>query len=135
MIKKDRRTYTKFVGDFDDLVKSSEVGVHDDGRMDILFKEAFNCRQDLTSEDDDRGGTISDFFVLGSGELDHALSSWMLHVNLSQDGVSIIGQDNTAHWVEQHLKHALWTESSPNDVRDSLHSPISTHNLHLPWQP
>jgi len=90
--------------------------------VDVLLKEAFDSCEDFTSKDDDRGGTITDFFVLGSGQLDHTLGGWMLDINFSQDSVAIIGQDNTTHWVEEHLKHALWSEGCSNDVGDSLSS-------------
>ena len=113
---------TDFVGKLDDFIKCPEVGVDNDRGVDVLLKEPFDSCQDLTSEDNDGGGTITDFFVLGSGQLDHTLGCWMLDINFSQDSVAIIGQDNTTHGVKEHLKHALWSESSSNDIGDSLSS-------------
>ena len=40
----------------------------------------------------------------------------MLHINFSQDSVSIIGQDDSSHWVEEHFEHALGSKCSSDDV-------------------
>ena len=42
------------------------------------------------------------------------------YLYLSEDGISIVGQDDTAHRVEEHLKHALGSESSSDNVGYSL---------------
>ena len=39
---------------------------------------------------------------------------------LSENGVAIVGQHDAAHGVEEHLKHALGSESGPDDVTDGL---------------
>lgn len=43
---------------------------------------------------------------------------------LSENGVSVVGKDNAAHWVEEHLKHGLWSECGSHDV---------THCLFVNW--
>jgi hypothetical protein len=44
----------------------------------------------------------------------------MLDINFSEDSVTVIGQNDTAHWVEKHLQHTLWTESGSDDISNSL---------------
>ncbi len=39
---------------------------------------------------------------------------------LSENSVTIVGKNDTTHWVEEHLEHTLWSESSSNDISDSL---------------
>ena len=39
---------------------------------------------------------------------------------LSENGVSVIGKDNAAHWVEEHLKHGLGSECGSHDVTHCL---------------
>ena len=112
-------TYTNLFGDLNDVIKGLEVGVDNDGWVNVLIKEALDGGEDLTGEDDDGGSSITDLFVLGTGKLDHTLGGWMLHINFSEDGVTVVGEDDTSHWVQQHLKHALWSEGCSNNIGDS----------------
>lgn len=41
---------------------------------------------------------------------------------LSKNGISIICKYDSAHWVEEHLQHALWTKCGPDDVRYGLYT-------------
>lgn len=60
---------------------------------------------------DDSGRTIPDFFVLCAAQLNHALCGRMRDLNLSQNSVAIVGEDDAAHGVEQHLEHGLGTQT------------------------
>ena len=44
----------------------------------------------------------------------------MLHIDFSEDCVSVIREHNTSHGVEKHLKHALWTKGCSNNVRNGF---------------
>jgi hypothetical protein len=77
--------------------------------VDFLIQETLDDGEDFTSKDDNRGGSITDFLILCSGELDHTLGGWMLDIDFPQNCVSIIGEDDTTHWVKKHLKHTLWS--------------------------
>ena len=121
MFKKiKRRTYTNLLGNLDDFFKSSEISIDNDGRMDVFLKETFDGGEDLTSKDDDRCGTITDLLILSSCEFNHGFGSWMLNINFSEDGVTIVGEDNTTHWVKEHLKHTLWSKGSSNNIFNGL---------------
>ena len=50
---------------------------------------------------------ISDFFVLCSAELDHALRGWVGDLDFSQYRMTIIREYDAAHWIEEHLQHCL----------------------------
>jgi len=39
---------------------------------------------------------------------------------LSENGVSIVGQDNSTHGVQKHLEHRFGSESSSDNIRDSF---------------
>ncbi len=65
----------------------------------------------LRTQDDDGGGTVTDFLVLCAAELDHALGGRVGNLNLAEDSVAVVGEDDAAHGVEQHLEHGLGTET------------------------
>jgi hypothetical protein len=44
-------------------------------------------------------------------ELNHALGRRVRDFNLSQDGMAVVGEDNAAHGVEQHLQHGFGAEA------------------------
>jgi hypothetical protein len=75
-------TYTDLLSHFGKVLEGLEVGVHDDGGVDVLLKEALDGGEDLSSEDDDGGGSVTDFLILSTGELNHGLGSGMGHVDL-----------------------------------------------------
>jgi len=52
--------------------------------MDFSIQEAFDSAQNFSSKDNDRGGSITDFFILGSGEFNHALGSRVGHIDLKR---------------------------------------------------
>ena len=75
-------TYTHRSSHTVEVIKSFEIGTNDDGRVDVTLKETLDCGEDFTGEDDDGRGTITNFFILGSGELDHGFGSWVSNINL-----------------------------------------------------
>lgn len=44
----------------------------------------------------------------------------MGNFNLAEDGVAVVGEDNAAHRVKQHLEHGLGTEARPNNISDTV---------------
>jgi hypothetical protein len=40
-------------------------------------------------------------------------------LDLSEDGVAVVGEDDAAHGVEQHLQHGLGAEAGADDVGDT----------------
>jgi hypothetical protein len=60
---------------------------------------------------DDSSGTVANLLVLCPAELDHALGGRVRDFNLSEDGMAVVGEDDAAHGVEQHLQHSLGAET------------------------
>ncbi len=50
----------------------------------------------VRTQNDNCSGTVTDFFVLGAGELQHTLSSRVCNFDLTQDRISVIRQDDRA---------------------------------------
>jgi len=44
----------------------------------------------------------------------------MLDSDLTQDGVAVVGHDDTAHGVHQHLEHGLGAETCSDDITDGF---------------
>lgn len=78
--------------------------------MKVHFHERTSREHQFSGHNDNRGGSVSDLFVLDSGELNHALGGRVLDVDLTKDGVAVVGHDDSAHGVEQHFEHGLGTE-------------------------
>ena len=120
--------YRDFFDDGDGIRKGAlESGYYGD-RVDVALElgqglsqhlaRCTTCQSQLRSlagvgrtKNDDAGGTVADLLVLCSAELDHALRGRVSDLNLSQDSVAVVGQDNTAHGVEQHLEHGLGAQT------------------------
>lgn len=90
---------TEFLNHLADVLKTAEISTNDNGGVDVFLQEALNNGKNLSGEDNDGSGTITDFFVLGTSELDHRLSSGVSNINLSQNGVSIVGNNDSTHGV------------------------------------
>ena len=63
------------------------------------------------TQDNDSCCAITDLLVLCSAELDHALRCGVCDFDFTEDSVAIVGEDDTAHRVEQHLQHSLGAQA------------------------
>ena len=63
------------------------------------------------TQDNDGCCAITDLLVLCSAELDHALCCGVCDFDFTEDGVAIVGENDTAHGVEQHLQHSLGAQT------------------------
>jgi len=59
-------------------------------RVHAFFNEVFGNLEELSSGKDDGGGTISDFVVLGLGDIDESLGGGVDNVEETDKGGSII---------------------------------------------
>ena len=57
---------------------------------------------------------------LSPGDLDEHFGGGVLHSDFSQDSVAVVGHDDPAHGVHQHLEHGLGAEAGPDQVANSL---------------
>ena len=77
-------TYTKRISKFIKVVECLEIGANNHGWVDVSVQETFNCGEDLSCKNDDRGGTVSSLLVLSSAKLNHRLGSWVSDINLKE---------------------------------------------------
>ena len=78
----------------------------------VWRSSCFGFLQEFACDNDGRGGSVSDFVVLGLCDLNHHLCCRVLDIHLFEDGNAIVGDDNIADGVDEHLVHALWTKGS-----------------------
>jgi hypothetical protein len=96
------------------------VAVHNHGGVEVSLQQGLGQGEHLATQDDDGGGSVAYFLVLCTRQLDHALCGGVTDVHLSQYTVAVVGDDDAAHGVQQHLKHGAGAQCSPDDVGHSL---------------
>jgi hypothetical protein len=72
------------------LSASLSVSLDDDLGVHAFLNEGLGLLQKLSGGDDDRGGSISDFVVLGSGNIHKGLSGWMNNIEEANQSSAII---------------------------------------------
>lgn len=98
------------------LLQGAVVALHDDGGVEVVPHERLGQDEHLAGQDDDRRGTVADLLVLGPAQLDHGLGRRLADVDLAEDAVAVVGDDDAAHGIEEHLEHRARTEGGPDDV-------------------
>lgn len=78
--------------------------------MNVVLDEFISSLQELSSQNNDRCGTISDLSILDLRKLTENFSSWMSDLQLLKDGGSIICDGNVSDIVDEHLIKSLRTE-------------------------
>ena len=76
-----------------------------------------NC---VLTQDNDTRRAVANLLVLSAAELNHGLCSRVSNVDFTQNGISVVGQDDSAHWVEKHFEHCARAEAGADDVGDGL---------------
>ena len=99
------------------LLQRAVVALHDDGGVEVVPHERLGQDEHLARQDDDRRGPIADLLVLGPAEFDHGLGRRLADVDLAEDAVAVVGDDDAAHGIEEHLEHRARAEGGPDDVR------------------
>jgi len=105
-------------------VTSESPSLDDNLRVNSLSNKLLSFLEELASHDGDSGGTITNLFVLGHGDVDEDFGGRVVDVDGFEDGGSIIGDSNllarllVTHGLED-LVHALGSEGGLDQVRDS----------------
>jgi len=84
--------------------------------MYTLVNQVLGFLQQFTGQNDGGSRSIPTLCVLGLSHFHYHLGCWMLHVNLLEDGDTIVGDDNVPHRVHEHLIHALGTQGGPHRI-------------------
>jgi hypothetical protein len=79
--------------------------------MDVHFHKGFGSNHQLSGGNDDWSCSITYLFILDSGEFDNAFGGWMLYVNLSENGITVLDWIGTRRWSLRYLpwdREAFW---------------------------
>lgn len=103
---------------------SLSPALDDDLGMDLLHNEVLGLTEELTSEDSDGGGTITNLLVLSARNIDQDLGRWVVNEDRLKNGRTIVGDGDllTSVLITERLEdlvHTLGTESGLDEVRDS----------------
>jgi len=80
-------------------------------------KERKERKKSKTRTNNDNGSSsIANLLILSARKLNHTLSSRMDNINLPQNSITIVGEDNTAHGIKEHLEHGLGPQAGPDQV-------------------
>jgi hypothetical protein len=74
----------------------------------------------MRTQDDNRGGSVTDLLVLRLGKLNHVLGSGVGNIDFSKNSVTVIGEHQASRHGENHLQHGLGTQACSDDISDSL---------------
>ena len=103
---------------------SLSPALDDDLGMDLLHNKVLGLTEELTSEDSDGGGTITNLLVLSARNIDQDLGRWVVNEDRLKNGRTIVGDGDllTSVLITERLEdlvHTLGTESGLDEVRDS----------------
>jgi len=101
------------------LLAGLAVAAHNDLAVHALVDESLGLLQKLTGGDNDRGSSISDFVVLGLGDVHKGLGSGVHNIEEADQSGAIIRNSHAAAIVDE-LVHASGTKSGLDDFDDRL---------------
>lgn len=84
--------------------------------MNPILNKVISSFEQLSSEDHNGSGTVTNFTVLDLGKLNENLSCGMGNFELLQDGGAVIGNGNITNIINEHLIETLRTEGGFHDV-------------------
>ena len=82
----------------------------DDSWVNILFDEVFASLEQLSGENNCGGRSIVAVLLLSFRNFNDHFRCWMVDVHFFEDGSTVIGDDNVAHRIDEHLVHAFGAE-------------------------
>ena len=96
------------------------VAAGDDSGVDVGFDQVNGLLQQLPGQDDRAGGPVPGLLVLRLGDLHQHLGGGVVDIDLLQDGDAVVGDDNIAKGVYQHLVHSTGPKGAADRVGDGL---------------
>ena len=102
------------------LLGGHAISGGDDGGVHVLLYEVLAPLEQLPGHDDGGGGAVPALVVLGLGDLDYHLGRRVLHVYLLEYGHAVVGDDDVAHGVDQHLVHSLGSQGRADRLGHGL---------------
>mmetsp|Transcript_14994 Transcript_14994/g.37753 ORF Transcript_14994/g.37753 Transcript_14994/m.37753 type:complete len:263 (+) Transcript_14994:965-1753(+) len=116
----DVNRHCQIVADLQGICECLGVSLANNGGVVPVHQKGLGCRKDLCAQNNDRGGSIPNLFVLGPRELNHRFGGGMTDVNLAQNTVSVVCHDNSSHGIQQHFEHGLGSQRRPNNGGNCL---------------
>eukprot|EP01137_Pigoraptor_chileana_P019540 Opistho-2@80702 len=101
------------------IIQSLGVRTDNDGGVHLALEEGLRDGEHLAGKNDNRRGSVADLLVLCPADLNHRLCGRVRHVNLAQDGISVVCHDNATHRIHEHFEHGARAKASANDIRNS----------------
>ena len=106
---------------FQDLLRllvGQPVSGGNDGGVDVGVDQVEGLLEKFSGDDDGGGGSVSDLLVLGLCDLHEHLGRGVLDVHLLEDGHTVVGNDDVADGVDEHLVHSPRSEAAPYGIGD-----------------
>mmetsp|Transcript_7889 Transcript_7889/g.17137 ORF Transcript_7889/g.17137 Transcript_7889/m.17137 type:complete len:307 (-) Transcript_7889:120-1040(-) len=98
------------------LLQGVVVPPDDNGWMDVGSNKRLGINQHFSSKNDDGRGTIANFFILGPTEFNHRLGRRMRNVYFTEYTVAVICDNNSTHWIQEHLEHRPRSQRTTNNI-------------------
>lgn len=92
-----------FGEEFAGLLGGHFVSLDDIGGVDFFFDEVVGSLEEFGGDDDDTGGSVTDFGVLKLGKFDENFGSWVFNFQLFQDCGTIIGDGDISQIIDEHF--------------------------------
>mmetsp|Transcript_127147 Transcript_127147/g.220431 ORF Transcript_127147/g.220431 Transcript_127147/m.220431 type:complete len:204 (-) Transcript_127147:171-782(-) len=105
---------------FKRIIQSLHVPRDNECWVKLFFDEWLSHAEHLTSQDNDRSCSVTHFFILGTAQLNHVLSSRVRDIHFSKNRIAIVGHNNASHWVQQHLQHRTWAKCGSDNASYGL---------------
>ena len=86
------------------------VALDDDVRADAVLDKLLCLAEEFGREQHDRGGSVSDFGVLGAGDIDQGLGGGVDDVEQAEDGRAVVRDGRVAVGADDELVHAARAE-------------------------
>mmetsp|Transcript_57657 Transcript_57657/g.65792 ORF Transcript_57657/g.65792 Transcript_57657/m.65792 type:complete len:230 (+) Transcript_57657:1219-1908(+) len=113
----------EFDFDFADLAQDGGESLSEtldqDLRVDTLFNITLGFLQEGSGQQNDGGGSITDFLILRLGNVDQSFSSRVNNFQILHNGGTIIGDDNLLTIMNQFI-HTSGAEGSFDDISNNL---------------
>jgi hypothetical protein len=87
------------------------------------------------TKNDDGGSSITDFFILGSTQFDHAFCGGMSNIDFSQNCMAVVSNENASHGVKEHFQHGFRPQTCTYDIGNDLaEGSVSQGYRNVTWE-
>lgn len=102
------------------LLASFSDGANEKLWMDTVLDEWLHLLQNFGGQNDDRRGSVSDFSVLRTSDINHCGGGREDNIQKLQNCGSIVGDRRGSLAIDDELVEATWTQGGTDTVGDNL---------------